>query len=282
MRDTQARTGVHYVLVGVWLAYTISLAAWWLHVGLTLSERRTMFLLEGATFFLVIAAGGLALLVAIRREHRRRQSLETFFMSFTHDLKTALASVQLQAEGLREDWPDPARPESLDRLLSDTLRLQIQLENSLFVAQPDGRLLSEQIDVTRAIERLSADWPQLTITTDGTARVAADARAFEGILRNLFQNAVIHGNATRVSVHIRRRPPGMVRIEIADNGKGMPHAALAEIGQPFVRAAPTSGSGVGLYVCRQLLSRMRGTLTIANTEEPGGGLRATIELPEAT
>ena len=50
----------------------------------------------------------LAILLAIRREHRRRQALETFFMSFTHDLKTSLASVQLQAEGLREDWPEGA------------------------------------------------------------------------------------------------------------------------------------------------------------------------------
>jgi signal transduction histidine kinase len=281
VKQAPSRAGVHYVLVAVWLAYTISLAAWWLHVGLTLSERRTMFLLEGATFFVVIVAGGLALLVAIRREHVRRQSLETFFMSFTHDLKTALASVQLQAEGLREDWPEATRPAGLDRLLTDTVRLQIQLENSLFVAQPDGRLLSEQIAVARAVERLAADWPALRITTNGEARVLADARAFDGVLRNLLQNAVIHGDATTVVIDISRPSTGAVRIEITDNGRGVPTAALAELGRPFARPGATSGTGVGLYVCRQLVARMRGSLSFAAAPNSDSGLRVTIDLPEA-
>jgi signal transduction histidine kinase len=273
---------VHYVLVAVWLAYTISLAAWWLSVGLTLTERRAMFLMEGATFFVVIVAGGLALVVAIRREHARRQSLETFFMSFTHDLKTSLASVQLQAEGLREDWPEATRPPGLDRLLTDTVRLQIQLENSLFVAQPDGRLLSERIDVARAVERLAADWPQLTIVAEGQAVVRADARAFDGVLRNLFQNAVIHGDATRVSVLSGSHTPGVVRIVVTDNGIGMPPAALAEAGKPFARPGATSGTGVGLYVSRQLVSRMGGSLMVAAAPAPASGLRITIDLPEAS
>lgn len=282
MKQPRSRAGVHYVLVAVWLAYTISLAAWWLSVGLTLSERRTMFLMEGATFFVVIAAGGLALVVAIRREHSRRQSLETFFMSFTHDLKTALASVQLQAEGLREDWPVETRPAGLDRLLADTVRLQIQLENSLFVAQPDGRLLSERIDVGRAVDRLAADWPVLAITVTGQAEVLADARAFDGILRNLFQNAVIHGDASEVTVAMSRSTVGTVRVDVTDNGRGLSPLTLSELGKPFVRPGPTSGTGVGLYVSRQLVSRMRGTLSFATVPAPGTGLRVTIELPETT
>ena len=59
-------------------------------------------------------------------------------MAFTHDLKTALASLQLQAESLQEDWPDAASNPNLARLLEDTVRLGVQLENSLFFAQPDG------------------------------------------------------------------------------------------------------------------------------------------------
>jgi signal transduction histidine kinase len=281
VKQPRSRAGVHYVLVAVWLAYTISLAAWWLSVGLTLTERRTMFLLEGATFFVVIAAGGLALVIAIRREHSRRQSLETFFMSFTHDLKTALASVQLQAEGLREDWPAETRPAGLDRLLADTVRLQIQLENSLFVAQPDGRLLVETIDVGRAVERLADDWPALQIATTGQAVVLADARAFDAVLRNILQNAVIHGEASRVTIALSRPAPGTVRVDVTDNGHGMPQSVLSDLGKPFVRPGATSGTGVGLYVSQQLVSRMRGSLAFAIATASEAGLRVTIELPEA-
>jgi signal transduction histidine kinase len=278
----RSRAGVHYVLALVWLAYTVAMAAWWLSVGLTLTGRRTMFLLEGATFFIVLVAGGLALIIAIRREHQRRQSLETFFMSFTHDLKTSLAAVQLQAEGLREDWPETTARPDLDRLLGDTVRLQIQLENSLFVAQPDGRLLAERIDVGSALSRLVADWPSLAVRVEGSAAVGADARAFDVIIRNVLQNAVIHGQAREVVVAVSRPSPGMVRLTIADDGRGMPAAAAREIGRPFVRAGHTSGSGVGLYVSRKLLVRMGGGLSVLVAGGAGRGLTLAVDLPEAT
>lgn len=277
----RSRAGVHYVLALVWLAYTVAMAAWWLTVGISLTDRRTMFLLEGSTFFVVLVAGGLALIVAIRREHRRRQVLEMFFVSFTHDLKTSLARVQLQAEGLREDWPDGSGREGLDRLLTDTLRLQIQLENSLFVAQPDGRLLAERIEVGPAIDRLAVDWPTLVVTVDGSATVLADARAFDAVFRNLLQNAVIHGGATRMTVTVSRQPGAYVRLTASDNGRGLPAPALATIGHPFVRPSATSSTGVGLYVCRLLVSRMQGTLTFVSGSGPDGGLALTVDLPEA-
>lgn len=277
----RSRAGVHYVLALVWLVYTVAMAAWWLSVGMTLTGRRTMFLMEGTTFFIVLVAGGLALIVAIRREHQRRQSLETFFMSFTHDLKTSLAAVQLQAEGLREDWPETGARSDLDRLLGDTVRLQIQLENSLFVAQPDGRLLAERVDVASAMGRLAADWPQLSVRIDGSAAVRADARAFDVIVRNLLQNATVHGQAHEVRVGVSRPAAGTVRLTIADDGRGMPPAAAREIGRPFVRGGHTSGTGVGLYVSGRLLSRMNGSLSVLDAGGHGRGLTLAVDLPEA-
>ncbi len=277
----KSRASIHYVLAVIWLVYTVSLAVWWLNVGLSLTNRRAMFLMEGATFLVVLVAGGFALIVAIRREQRRRASLETFFMSFTHDLKTSLASVQLQAEGLREDWPESSRREPLDRLLHDTLRLQIQLENSLFVAQPDGRLLQERIDIASAVGRLAHDWPEIALSTDGDAAVTADARAFDVVVRNLIQNAVIHGGATAVVVRAERRPASMIRLVVEDNGRGVRADALARLGDAFVRPSESSGSGVGLYVCRQLVSRMNGVMSFLPPSGAGHGLRVAIDLPES-
>lgn len=280
MTPPRSRANLHYVLAGIWLLYTVSLAAWWLNVGLTVTDRRAMFLMEGATFIVVLVAGGIALMVGIRREHRRRESLEMFFMSFTHDMKTSLARVQLQAEGLREDWPDgPARAD-VDRLLQDMLRLQIQLENSLFVAQPDGRLLRERVDVQPALERLSQDWPDVVVEINGDGAVAADARAFDAVFRNLFQNATLHGGATKINVQVDRATAG-IRLTLEDNGEGVPTDSLRRLGEAFVRPGVTSGTGVGLYVCRQLVTRMRGTMSFGSATGPNHGLRVAIQLPEA-
>ena len=280
MSISSPRTRVHYVAALAWLTFTVSLASWWLSVGLTLTDRRAMFLWEGGTFIVVLMGGGIAILVAIRREDKRRHALEMFFMSFTHDLKTSLASVQLQAEGLREDWPAEATRGPLDRLLQDTVRLQIQLENSLFVAQPDGRLLLETLDVATAVARAREDWPELAIDVHGSGRVRADARAFEIVLRNLLQNAVVHGGASRVDIGIENIPPA-VRIVVQDAGRGVPAQDLGHLGEAFARPSATSGTGAGLFVSRRLVARMGGQMHFAPRRDRASGLSITIQLPEA-
>jgi len=272
---------LHYVAAIGWLLATVSLASWWLAHGISTSPNlRRMFEYEGATFIALLVGGGIVILVAIRREHLRRDALETFFLSFTHDLKTSLASLQLQAEGLREDWPETLPRQPLDRLLTEALRLQIQLENSLFVAQPDGRLLTERIDAATAIQRLTGDWPDLSVRVQGQAAVIADARGFEVVLRNLLQNAVIHGGAHEVRVDVEpRQGDGVVRLTVADDGRGVPPEVFAGLGQPFARGGHTSGTGMGLFVCRQLVARMNGVLQFVPPASAGRGLTVVLDLP---
>ncbi len=277
-RRPTATSNAPYVIAVIWLATTISLASWWLRVGLSLPSRHTMFVWEGAAFIVLLVAGGVTMLTAVRREHRRRQAVETFFMSFTHDLKTSLASVQLQAEGLQEEWPAGATREPLDRLLRDTVRLQIQLENSLFVAQADGRLLRERIDVRQAVDRLARDWPELRVTIEGSAAVLADARALDAVLRNLLQNSVIHGEATTVEVRIDPLPANRVCISLADDGTGVAPERMAQLGKFLGRLGESSSTGVGLFVCERLVRRMGGT-TSYRASASGRGLTVVIELP---
>lgn len=274
-----SRNRLHYTIAIVWLVFMVSMASWWLSLGLTMTNRHRMFLWEGGTFLLLLVAGGLVIVLAIRREHTRRMALETFFMSFTHDLKTAIASIQLQAEGIREDWPEGEAGEPLDRLLHDTVRLQIQLENSLFVAQPDGRLLRESIDVTPAIERLTQDWPDLSVRIEGAATVRADARALDTVFRNILQNAVVHGGATVMRVRIEHPSSSSVTMAFEDNGRGVPDGRLGDLGTPFSRVSDTSGTGVGLYVSRQIVTRLGGTVSF-RAGAPRG-LTVSIELPSA-
>ena len=281
MKLPATHSRLHYTIAIVWLVFMVSLASWWLMLGLQLTNRHRMFAWEGGTFIVLLVAGGLVMVLAIRREHRRRQALETFFMSFTHDLKTALASIQLQAEGVREDWPEGAGSASLDRLMHDMVRLQIQLENSLFVAQPDGRLLSERIDVAAAISRVGFDWPGLRVDVTGNSDVLADARAFDVVLRNLLQNAVIHGGASVVTVQVEPVAGHMVRLVLSDNGRGVPEEGLRHLGEPFARLGQTSSTGVGLFVCRQIVARLGGQLRFVSPSPQGGGLTVTIDLPGA-
>lgn len=282
-----------YVAAISWLVFTVALAVWWLIFGLSqarhlgaiegeaaqLARVTRMLVLEGVILVLMLVAGGVALLIGIRFEQRRRRDMRAFYTAFTHDLKTSMASLILQAEALSEDLPEAAANPNLQRLQKDAVRLRLQLENALFLTESDAAVLIEAIDVRSMIDLLRDDWPELRIEMSGDERVRADRRAFESVLRNLLQNAVVHGRATAVRVDVTRLPSGAVEIVVHDNGRGASADAAIALERPFTRTAPTSGSGVGLYVCRGLLRQMHGHIRLLADRPDGFGV--AVRLPGA-
>jgi signal transduction histidine kinase len=285
--------GLPYVGTVVWIVLTVSLATWWLVLGLKQADQldalgrpqsmelahvRQMLAWEGGTFIGLLLVGGTGLWLSVRREHLRRREIEAFFMAFTHDLKTSLASLQLQAESLREDLPEARDNANLDRLMKDALRLQLQLENSLYFAEPEGGLYLEPVDLAAFIRRVSGDWPELTVDVRGDAHALVDSRALESVVRNLLQNAVTHGHAHTMTITVDTRA-GRVIITATDDGRGASPEVIETLGQPFTRPTPMSGTGVGLFVSRRLVRRMRGELAFAAA--PGTGFTAVLDLPRA-
>ena len=124
-------------------------------------------------------------------------------MSFTHDLKTSLASLQLQAESLQEDLPEAAANPNLDRLLKDARRLQLQLENSLYFAQPTAACSSSRRRPCARRARRGR-LARAARPHRRRRRVLADERAVDSVMRNLLQNAFVHGAAREVTVLIAR------------------------------------------------------------------------------
>lgn len=264
--------------VAAWLAVTLALATWWMIFGLQQLDRMSkiaadsemarqhrMLMSEGATLILLLLAGGGALLYYINTEIRRARKIQEFFAAFTHDLKTSLASLRLQAESLEENLAhenlahDEAQSRVLRRLVKDTVRIELQLENSLLLASPDdsGRLLMEEIRVGPILQLMSHHWPDLEIQVSGEAIVRADSRALESILKNFLQNAVVHGRASRVDIDLLEAAPSLVHLRIRDNGRGF-HGDRGKLGQMFLRHGSTSGSGLGLYLASNLARRMKG------------------------
>ena len=290
----QSRMTWQYVAAVSWLVFTVALAVWWLIFGLSqarhlgalegevaqLGRVTRMLVLEGVILVAMLVAGGVALLIGIRFEQRRRRDLRAFYMAFTHDLKTSMASLILQAEALSEDLPEAAANPNLQRLQKDAVRLRLQLENALFLTETDAAVLIEPIDVRAMVEALRDDWSELRIDIAGDERVRADRRAFESVLRNLLQNAVVHGNATAVRIDVRRLPSGAVEITVIDNGRGAAADVSAALDRPFTRTAATSGSGVGLYVCRGLLRQMHGQLRVP-ARGTADGFSVSLQLPGA-
>jgi signal transduction histidine kinase len=293
--STERKTNrIVIALVGLWVVFTVTLAGWWLVFGLRqldllnrlnlegaadFHRHYQMLLWEGGILIISLIGGGLALFYYARREQKRHAQVEEFFAAFTHDAKTALASLRLQAESLREDFANAEPSPLLDRLLSDTLRLQLQLENSLFLVNlTRGEFFLEPISLSDRVDRLRHHWPDLAINQSGDGVVMADTRALESVLTNLVQNSVTHGRATEVDVNVKRSNNGRLIVRVTDNGDGF-EGDLKQLGKLFVRHARGSGSGVGLYIVRQLVKRMNGSIRF--TRESSVGFLAEMDFPNA-
>ena len=176
----------------VWLVFTLTMAGWWLYLGLRLLDQlnaqpgslqdailrqRNMLLWEGLAWMVLLVGGGATLVYLIGKERKSAQALRGFLASFSHDVKTALTSIQLQAEIIAEEAGNlPA----VKRLESDVVRLQLQLENSLFLASEENiQFFIESVSLKQTLENLVDRWPGLSVEVGGEALLRVDRRALE-------------------------------------------------------------------------------------------------------
>ena len=266
-----------YVIVGIWLLFTASLATWWIIFSYRqiarlsaiessgdLVRHQTMLLYEGATLLLCLLAGGIALLWLTNTAARKSRQITDFFAAFTHELKTPLASLRLQAELLSERLTQSENKVIVERLLSDTRRLNLQLENSLLLAHLEGRTdYFEKVDLAELFNVISISWPEIEIALRGTASVRADRRILEVIFSNIVRNAVVHGSAKRIDVEIKPHAgkQGQIEILLSDDGTGF-EGNPELLGRELTRHYHGSGSGVGLFLCRRLTKQMGGRFEV--------------------
>jgi signal transduction histidine kinase len=110
------------------------------------------------------------------------------------------------------------------------------------------------------------------------AVVRLDDASLKQVWLNLLQNA-LEAIPAGGSVRVRcEAVAGRLRVRVADTGPGIPATVLARLGEPFFTTR-AQGTGLGLYLSRQLVQEAGGTLAIASPA--GEGAVVTVELPLA-
>ena len=272
-----------YLFVSLWLGLTVSLAIWWTYFntqliskivvlsGLDLAElerQKVMLLWEGGFWLVLLVFGALTIVYFMRAEQVQRQGLQKFVAAFSHDLKTSLASLRLQAESLQEDLnsdPNFSDNRLMGRLLADTVRLELQLENSLFLARGQrNNFLLEDVSLSRIIDPLKSHWPDLDLSIVSECSIRTDVRAAESIFKNVIHNAVIHGGAKSVYLDAKHCGDSHVTVDISSDG--IPFSGqFDQLGQMFYRHNPSSGSGVGLHIVKLNISNLGGGVDFLNS-----------------
>lgn len=264
----------------VWLLLTLAMVLWWWSLGLgelkaTVHDSKyRMLMWEGIFFCIFILVGGGSLLWLLLKDQQRQKQMQNFFSAFSHDLKTSISRLRLQADVLREQSQQKKNPQ-LERLARDISRLDLQLENSLFYAQDAERfLIEEKIPISKLIESLKSEWEDLEIILEKEAFLKGDRKALLSVFRNLVQNAVIHGGADQIRVEVQESSRNAVLISMKDNGKGYQGLAQNLGKNPL---SGTQGQGLGLYLCRSMLIRMQGNLEFESASNHGFSALMTLK-----
>ncbi len=237
------------ILAATWLVFTLTLVGWWwfyfMHHTETQDPAHRMFLWEGSILIGFVLLGGGTLVALTYRDERRHARLRFFFSNFTHDLKTSISRLRLQAEVLQEE-PASRKNPIFARLLNDVSRLDLQLENSLLLANlQDSPFYYEELSLHQLIQSLREDFSNLEVELSKDTLVRVDKRAFLSVLKNLFQNAVVHGSASRVKIDVESKNH-RVFVHVKDDGSGF-QGDSKSLGAGILRMEGSGGNGIGLF-----------------------------------
>jgi PAS domain S-box-containing protein len=228
-------------------------------------------------------------------EQRLEEEKTDLVATISHELRTPMAAVYGAAETLlrRDDLEPERRRELLAMIGAQATRLTGIVESVLLTSRLDRDLVAvdrEPVDVAElARATVQAMRPQLPPSLEldlevgpEEVRAAGDADRIQQVLVNLLDNAVKYGEGSPVTVRVRP-VNGVVCLSVQDSGPGLAPAEQARIFDKFYRGGPQltrgGGTGLGLYISRELVRRMGGRLDVRS--QAGAGATFVLELPRA-
>ena len=229
-----------------------------------------------------------ATVVSRRAESLTLAALGRFSASLAHEIRNPLAAINYAVQLLEESQ----QVSDGDRRLLQIIHQQCQrtngiVESVLGLARRE-RATPEHVDLNTFARRFVDEYQQtLSIETDtletiiGAKPVPAlvDSRHLQQVVTVLVQNALNYGRLPGESARVRIRvfnAEGRPTIDVMDRGPGIPEAVAAQLFRPFFTTSE-HGTGLGLYIARELCRANQATLEYVPV--PGGGACFRIILP---
>ncbi len=261
------------------------------------------FELDGAELWLsFVAVRSAEGVVYAFRDQTTERGLEEakseFIATVSHELRTPMAGIYGAAQTLlREDveFSPEDRRRLLEIVATQAVRLS-QITEDVLVAsrleRDELRVAREQVDVgalaSETIEAMRSQLPEVTtveLAVEPKLEPAfGDRDRLQQVLVNLLDNAVKYSpDGGQVTLSVESRPDA-VRLSVTDQGLGIPLAEQERIFEKFYRldtqlTRAGGGTGLGLYITRELVRRMGGTIAVRS--EPGVGSTFTVDLEPA-
>ncbi len=258
-------------------------------------QRQIMLGFEGTFFLLVFLAGIWLIYRSLVKAEELKFHQQNFLMAVTHELKTPLASMRIYLDTLLSSKIAPEKKEAivpklkedvgrLEKLVEDILEAgrfersgyKLQGDNfdfSALIAERARALTNLPSQITKHVE--SDIEPEIIVWGDQSAlRRAIDA---------IMENSLKYHDGDRIDVAMTLRADGdKVHLKIADKGVGFDRKEAHALFERFYRAGSemtrqAQGSGLGLYLCREIIKAHGGTV-IAHSDGHGKGAAFLVTL----
>jgi signal transduction histidine kinase len=192
-------------------------------------------------------------------------------------LQTPITRMRLRADFLGDR-------DAREKLQGDLEEMQTLVKEGLALARGRDEIGKQrcQTDLHALIDSIVCDYSDagesLRFSGERGVTILTHPQALRRIMINLIDNGLKFGGDVEVAFDAPR--PNGVTITVSDRGPGIPDEHLKSVFLPFYRVESsrnreTGGTGLGLAIAQQLVSALRGTLTLANRD--GGGLQARLE-----
>ncbi|KFE62400.1 PAS domain-containing sensor histidine kinase [Hyalangium minutum] len=232
----------------------------------------------------------------LRETQEAVQARDEFLTVAAHELRTPLTSLRLQLQLLRREARSggeagaqlASRCEAMERQIGRLASLISMLLDVSRLAKGQLRLELREVDLAELVDQLVEDFAGefqrvgavLRVRGVGTPLVGRwDPLRLEQVVVNLLSNAVRYGRGRPVELALWREG-GTAVLSVKDQGIGISRADLARIFGKFERAVSErhyGGLGLGLYITRQIVDAMGGSIQVES--QPGEGSTFTVQLP---
>lgn len=244
----------------------------------------------------IILSGVFIIFIYNQKTQQLYRMQRNFINSFTHELKTPVTSLKLYLETFaKHDLPREDRLRYVGFMIHDVDRLLDNINRIMDLARIESGSYRKEFvetDLVDAVERFRQSNADLFRNAairvhkpaGGALRGSVIPPLFDMFLMNILTNAVKYNQSGDPAVDIRFVPRGKeLQLRFEDNGIGIEKSELRNIFKKFYQVGSTDdmtakGSGLGLYLARQIAKIHRGKLT-AESRGAGKGSVFTLTLP---
>ena len=252
-----------------------------------LTEHRrsqTKYAGEGVVFLALIFFGAGFIYRSVRRQFRLQQQQQNFMMAVTHELKTPIAVARINLETLQKHHLDPEKQQKLIRMtLEETTRLNSLTNNILIASQLEGggyKFSFEELDFSDLVADCLQDFRnrfpdrEFVEEIEREIDVKGDPLLLQILFNNLTENAIKYSPRGKPIVVKLYREGETVRLEVQDQGAGIPEMEKDRVFDKFYRIGnestrKTQGTGLGLYLCSKIARDHNADISVTNNHPAG-------------